>query len=100
MRRSTADAIDLYVAKGVDPGGFLTAVLENNLVESFSRADSYNTDSMPNIVRYIYNHIPNTCWGSKEIVETWMGHKGLSGIKPPRKEYRKRNEGSKSKRAS
>jgi hypothetical protein len=81
MRPEIRDAIDRYVATGVDPGDFLINVLYNNLFESFSYADDYNSKNMLDVVRYVFNHTPSICWGSKEAVEIWINHKGLSEYK-------------------
>lgn len=53
-------------------GGFLMAVLENNLKEAFGRADSYNIQTLGAIVSYCYNHLPAECWGSPAKVLEWQ----------------------------
>lgn len=65
-------ALERYLNNGIMPGSFMTAVLENNLMEAFGRADSFNTENMKNIVGYVYNHIPGNAWGSKERVNEWL----------------------------
>lgn len=62
-------------------GGFLTAVLENNLVEAMGRADMSNRHSLFSIVTYAYNELPADCWGSKEKVEAWRKLGGLEGLR-------------------
>lgn len=69
------DSLERYLNNKIPAGGFLTAVLENNLCEAFARADSFNSANMKNIVGYIYNNIPNNSWGSKEKVATWLNNK-------------------------
>ena len=68
----TINSINRYVTKGIVPGDFLTAVLENKLVESFSRADLENLNALDDIVKYVYNEIPMDCWGSEEEVKSWI----------------------------
>jgi len=68
----TQDGIDKYVRDHCPPGSFLTAVLSNDLRESFARADEENIRDMFEIVSYCYNKIPMTCWGSPEVVEAWL----------------------------
>ncbi len=63
--------IDLYVENGMQTGGFINAVLENNLKESFGRADSEAIENLPHIVAYLYNEVPSDCWGSKQKVLGW-----------------------------
>lgn len=68
----TKETIDNYVTKGWSPGGFVTAVLANNLRDAFARADIHNRTAMFEIVSYCYNKIPANCWGSYEAVENWL----------------------------
>jgi len=65
------DGISLYINHGIHPGGFLTAVIENNLKEACMRADDFNIKILPNYVRFFYNYAPSGCWGSP--VENWKG---------------------------
>ncbi len=64
--------IDNYAQDHVPPGGFIRAVMENNLFEAFGRADEENFAAMGEIVRYIYNHTPSNCHGSPERVRAWL----------------------------
>jgi hypothetical protein len=68
----TKDTIDAYVKWRRMPGGFVRAVLENNLKEAFARADNENTAAMLEIVSYCYNEIPFACWGSPARVKEWL----------------------------
>lgn len=64
-----------YVEQGIEPGGFLLAVLQNNQEEAFGRADIENMERMADYAVFLYNYAPRECWGSKEIVEAWMKNK-------------------------
>ncbi len=66
------ESLQRYVDEGCPTGGFLLAVLENNLCEAFGRADENNLCAMFEIVSYIYNNLPGSCWGSKTKVNTWL----------------------------
>lgn len=66
------DAVKRYIEYGISPGGFLTAVITNNLSEAFGRADLNNTSAMREWVRWFYNEAPAPCWGSLEAMEAWM----------------------------
>lgn len=68
----TIQGIKRYVEHHIPPGDFLRAVLENNLKESFGRADEYNKVALFDIVKYCYLEIPSNCWGSKEKVSAWL----------------------------
>ena len=64
-----------YLEEGIKPGSFLTAVLENKLVEAYSRADSINTECMREWVELLYNELPLEAWGSPEKVTKWMNQR-------------------------
>ncbi len=66
------EGVKLYIEHGVLPGSFLRAVITNNLMESFGRADETNIRRMFDIVSFFYNEAPETCWGSKKKMERWV----------------------------
>lgn len=68
----TQDALTRYVEHGIKPGGFLTAVLSNDLFGAFSRADPLNAAAMQDIVKFIYNELPAGAWGSPEKVQAFV----------------------------
>lgn len=66
------DAIERYVVDKIKPGDFLSAVLRNDLKESIGQADEEMEKLLPTIVRYVYNNIPHTCWGSSKEFDQWL----------------------------
>ena len=66
------ESIDAYVDTGRPTGGFLEAVLSNNLFEAIGRADGRALDNLPHIVCYIYNETPSGCNGSNSKVNEWI----------------------------
>ena len=62
-----------YIESKVPPGGFLMAVLENNLIEAVGRADRINRERLFDFCNFLYNKAPSRCWGSPEKVKTWLG---------------------------
>lgn len=60
-----------YIENRIPPGGFLKAVLENNLSAAFGSADHINRERMFDIVGFLYNEAPSGCWGSPEKVRKW-----------------------------
>lgn len=66
------EALDLYANEGRRPGGFITAVLCNDLRESVARADGRALENLPHIVAYCHWEIPSVCWGSPEKVAEWI----------------------------
>ena len=74
-------SLELYLNHGISAGGFLTAVLENDLMGACGRADSRNIRILPEIVGYIYNHLPSDSWGSKEKVSNYLTTINNKGVK-------------------
>lgn len=69
-----------YIENGIPPGGFAMAVLTNDLATAFRHADPKNRAAMDEWVRFLVNEVPARAWGSREQVEEWMEHDGLSGL--------------------
>jgi hypothetical protein len=67
----TRESIDAWVESARPVGGFLQAVLSNDLSGAFARADLDNQRAMHAIVSYLYNECPGGCWGSPERYRTW-----------------------------
>lgn len=65
-------ALERYLNHGIMPGSFMTAILENNLVEACERADMDNSHNLKNIVGYVYHHLPSHSWGSREKVQSYL----------------------------
>ena len=66
-----------YIENGVEPGGFLKALLGNDLKETFHRADDGNRRRVFEYLSFLYNYAPSDCWGSRDRVNAWMAHRGL-----------------------
>ena len=61
-----------YIENGITPGSFLTAVICNDLSESFGRADETNRARLFDIVSFFYNEAPGPCWGSRDKMDKWI----------------------------
>ena len=61
-----------YVEDHIPTGGFLTAVLSNDLRLACEYADLENQPHIFDIVNFLYNEAPAACWGSPERVEQWL----------------------------
>ena len=79
VKNSTASGLAWYITAGDEPGGFLKAVLSNDLMNAFGRADTGNSFSMQNIVSFLYNVAPIGCHGSEEKMIRWIKKGGLNG---------------------
>ncbi len=64
-----------YLDQHIRPGGFLYAVLCNDLVGATLRADPINKTSLDDWVQWLLGHCPSYAWGSTEIVEAWIANK-------------------------
>ena len=67
-----------YVETGRPVGGFLTAVLTNDLREAAERADEENQRALYEWIRFLYCYAPAGCWGSPELVAEWYEHARLA----------------------
>ena len=54
-------------------GGFLTALLMNDFVNSHGRADLSNKAAISDYATWLYNDCPSLAWGTKEKIEEWPG---------------------------
>jgi hypothetical protein len=70
--RHIREGLIAYCTERRQVGGFLTAVLSNDLGESVARADHENAANLPGIVRWLYWHAPGDSWGSPERVKAWL----------------------------
>jgi len=71
-RLKNLDGLVRYINDRVPAGGFLHAVLENDLKEAVARADEENMELIPIYVSWLYNEAPTACWGSPEKVAAWL----------------------------
>lgn len=76
----TLESLEDYVLNGDVPGGFLTAVLSNDLDRSFRRADSNNRPAVSSIHSLLFNYAPADCWGSPEKFTQWCEEGGFIGL--------------------
>lgn len=61
-----------YINEGTETGGFLRAVLENDLMSAIARADAHSLAWFVPLCQCILHHAPDGCYGSKEKVEKWL----------------------------
>ncbi len=63
-----------YIEHGHRVGGFLSAVIDNDLCQAVGRADDDNIANLPAFVDYFYNYANSECWGSREKRLAWIKH--------------------------
>ena len=61
-----------YIINSISTGGFLHAVLVNDLFSAVGRADETNKVQLHEIIRFIYNHLPTSSYGSQERYLEWL----------------------------
>ncbi len=73
------EGIISYICHGRRPGGFLEAVLCNNLAEAFDRASKENLEAMLAWVGFVFNHVPRMACRTAARVNAWVRFGGLAG---------------------
>jgi hypothetical protein len=73
------EGVKIYIERGIPPGDFLTAVIQNDLKEACGRADEINARRIWHIVNFFYNYAPIDCWGSPGKMAAWIEQGGLYG---------------------
>lgn len=66
------DGMRLYIERGIEPGSFLYAVLCNDLMGAFGRADSVNQSRIKDYCQFLYNDAPSQSHGSAAKVNAWI----------------------------
>ena len=73
-----AAGLQRYIERGIPPGHFLTALLSNDLIGAYNRADDENTAAMRLWVRFMYWELPHGSYGSPQAVEAWIESHGAA----------------------
>ena len=87
-------AMERYYWDGIPPGGFLTSVLANELMQSVMRADIINSSRLKEIVQFVCWHLPAVCHGSPQAVASWVVKGGANGGEPRMEKAGTENESS------
>ena len=79
----TMAALERYIEMKLRTGDFLHGVLTNDLSKAVSHADSENEKAVFQIVCWLHNEAPASCYGSKEKVEAWLSSRvPRTGLSP------------------
>lgn len=78
LPNNLADGMRLYLERGIFPGSFLTAVIENDFIQAVNRADGTNRMLFRPIALWFYNHAPRESYGSPENAQEWIKSRRLS----------------------
>lgn len=68
-----------YIDYGLPVGGFLEALLKNNLADAVLSADYMNRQALLAYARLLRNCLPPEAWGSAEAYDAWLKRGGLKG---------------------
>ena len=79
IRQDVMESLKRYIEHRIPTGGFLEAVLSNDLKEAIGRADEDNMRVLPEIVGWLYNEAPSSCWGSPQRVKEWLAKRNPAG---------------------
>lgn len=69
------EALENYLMYGLEPGGFLTSVLANDLRLAVNRADHWNKPNIDIIVREVFFKVPDVAAHSYQAVRDWCADK-------------------------
>jgi hypothetical protein len=67
------ESMTRYVEERKEPGGFLSAVIRNDLLDAVCRADRHNLLLVKEYAQWFYNVAPAGCHGSPEKMKAWLG---------------------------
>ena len=74
------DGFRRYIERGIPGGSFMTAVLTNDLMGAFSRADDENRARLFDTCKFLHWDAPRGCHGSQDAVDYWIKVGGLEGL--------------------
>lgn len=67
----TQASLTRYLENGYMPGGFLTAVMTNDLYRAVSSADEANTRALADIARWVFMNVPAGALFTEERMMEW-----------------------------
>lgn len=67
--------IENYLMYGLEPGGFLTAVLARDLFLAASKADHWNGPRLADIAKIVWHNMPPGSIGNYDMVRDWCNDK-------------------------
>lgn len=74
------EGAERYFVQKIEPGSFLMALVCNDFLGAFMKADQTNLINMANWARFLYNHVDIMSRGSEERVKGWLGGRLNNGI--------------------
>ena len=65
-------AIIRYYENHIEPGSFMSAVINNDLKNACSHADNTNRHRLFDYMMWFYNEAPSGTWGYPEATHDWL----------------------------
>lgn len=75
LPKELKESIDAYMETGRPTGGFLEAIIDNDLRLAVGRADEINVKLLHVILGYLYNECPAGSWGFAGAAAAWIQRK-------------------------
>jgi len=69
----TAAALARWAVYAGAGGHFITSVIKNDFAKAVTKADLENLKNIQYIALFVYNYLPDQCWGSEEKYNNWEG---------------------------
>ena len=66
------EAIFNYLVYGWEPGGFLTAVMANDLYRAATVSDIANVDNLAYVAKFVVYALPQACYGNYDQIKNWL----------------------------
>jgi len=70
-------SLEMYTRHGQPTGGFLRAVLCNDLRDAVRRGDTVSRQALADLVLYVTANVPANATGSDDNVDAWIKQRGL-----------------------
>lgn len=68
----TVNALRRYYLRGLNPGSFLVAILNNDLRGACEQANDLERHRLFEIVQFLFVHAPADSWGRPDAAEQWI----------------------------
>lgn len=82
-------AIRSHIERGIPTGGFLTAVLSNDLLKAVLLAgDEQTLAELPGLIAWLYLNAPPGSYGGELSVSRWRKKRGENGAREQAKHVR------------
>ena len=68
--------LEAYILHGWPVGGYLEAVISNDLVDACRRADPISAMALYDVCMLLVEYAPAVAWGSREKYAAWVQRRG------------------------